>query len=391
MPWNEVSRMESRRMFISGIESERNNFLKLCEEFGISRKTGYKWYNRYQEFGEEGLIDKSRRRRNIKRTTLPEVEEMLIKERKEHPSWGARKLCRRISNKGMIPPPERTANRILNRAGLVEYAPKVNEATQRFERNVPNEMWQIDHKGTVHGRWSCRAVPFVVVDDHSRYLICLRTLPDKGLESTWLALWDVFGEFGMPASILSDNDMVFHGRNGPSQLETRLMRLGIAILHGRTYHPQTQGKIERLNGTLERDLLHNGSFKTVLELQHGFDKFRYDYNFERPHESLEMDVPGSRYRPSDKKRPSELPSMSYASGTIVRRVNKDGWISWKGRMFNVGRGLFGERVEIRETDAGIEIYYGRYRISGFNIEEGVGRLGNSTKYSNHDGMELRAP
>ena len=369
MPWKKVGKVELRRMFISVLESGKCSFSKACRQFGISRKTGYKWFARYRQEGVEGLNDWSRRPHHVRYATDPEVVELLISERKSRPRWGARKLCKRLEMKGVHPPPERTANRILKRAGLVE--PKVNtpEEPKRFERPNPNDLWQLDHKKAIHGNWARRTVPFVVVDDCSRYLLGLRALPDKGLFSTWNAMWNVFGEFGLPRAILSDNDRIFHGVVGPSQFEARLLRLGIRILHGRVYHPQTQGKVERLNGTLERELLQDGCFRSCEELQSGFDCFRYDYNFERPHESLEMDVPGSRYQPSKIARPAALPEMEYPSGAVLRNVQKDGWISWKGNRIGVGAGLHGERVEIREVDIGIEVYYGHHRILGESLDD----------------------
>ena len=205
-----------------------------------------------------------------------------------------------------------------------------------FERSRPNALWQLDHKRAVHGRWSRRSVPLVVEDDASRYLVGLRALPDKGLASTWEALWGMFGEFGLPESVLTDNDGVFHGRRGPSQFEARLMRLGISVLHGRPYHPQTQGKVERLNGTLELEVLRDGVFRSAADLQAGYDAFRERYNFERPHEALDLAVPASRYEPSRRVRPARVPPMEYAPGAVLRRVQKDGWISWRGWAISVG-------------------------------------------------------
>jgi hypothetical protein len=222
----------------------------------------------------------------------------------------------------------------------------------------------------------------------------LRALPDKGLVSTWSALWDILGEHGLPESVLSDNDRIFHGDNGPSRFESRLMRLGIEVLHGRFYHPQTQGKVERFNGTLELEVLRDGCFESGEELQTGFDRFRDTYNFERPHESIEMDVPGVRYRPSSRPRPSQLPEMEYEEGAVLRSVQKDGWISWKGYCIEVGMGLHGERVEVREVDYGVEVLYGPYRILGKRLDEFTrsrdDKVGGSLRKEGHRRISLRA-
>lgn len=366
MPWNEVTTVESRRLFIGACEEAGFGLAELCRQFGISRKTGYKWLDRHRIEGDRGLCDRSRRPHHIVRTTPADVEEALVAMREAHPQWGARKLRCVLARGGMTPPPERTANRILQRHGLVENR-RSPEAVMRFERSRPNALWQMDHKRAIHGAWARRAVPLVVEDDCSRYLVGLRSLPDKGLDSTWSSLWAIFGEFGLPEAILDDNDSVFHGPSGPSQLEARLMRLGILPMHGRAYHPQTQGKVERLQGTLEREVLRDGHFTSQEDLQSGFDRFRQVYNFERPHEALGMDVPASRYRPSARRRPKQVPPMEYPSGATLRAAQKDGWISWKGWRVEVGTGLCGERVEVRERADGIEVYYGPYRLLGATL------------------------
>jgi len=383
LPWNEVSKLESRMLFISAVKSNKSSFSAVCGEFGISRKTGYKWLKRFNKKGQAGLADRSRRPHNIKYSTSPEIEKKLVHERKLHPAWGARKLCKRLENSGFFPPPERTANRVLARNGLVFPKRVESEDITRFERPNPNDLWQIDHKSAIHGSWIGRAVPFVVLDDCSRYLLGLRSQPNKGLIETWTSMWNVFGEFGLPKAILSDNDNIFHGSVGPSRFEVRLLRLGINILHGRPYHPQTQGKVERLNGTLEAELLRNGIFRSYEELQENFDNFRFTYNFERPHEALSMEVPGSVYRPSIRNRPSSLPKIEYPPGLKLRKVQKDGWISWKGRCVEVGVGLHGEHVEVREMDYGVEVYYGSYRVRGKKID-------NSTRTRNERLFEKKA-
>lgn len=367
MPWHEVTIVEARRLFVHAWHQAPRNFSALCRQFGISRPTGYKWLARWREEGGQGLVDRSRRPHHIERATPAEVEQELIAQRAKHPYWGARKLCCLLERQGLAPPPERTANRILRRHGLVPERQPIGQTMRRFERERPNALWQLDHKAAIHGAWAVRTVPLTVEDDASRYLLGLFAQPDKGLDATWANLWELFGQFGLPEAILMDNDGIFHGRSGPSQLEVRLLRLGIVPLHGRTYHPQTQGKVERLNGTLERELLRDGHFRSAEEVQEGFDRFRQTYNYQRPHEALGMEVPASRYRPSERQRPKQVPPMAYPSGVTLRAVQKDGWISWRGVRIEVGTGLCSERVEIREVADGIEIYYGPYRVLGATL------------------------
>jgi hypothetical protein len=246
--------------------------------------------------------------------------------------------------------------------------PKETEV-QFFQRPNPNDLWQMDHKKVIHGKWARRTYPFAVLDDCTRYLVGLKALPDTGFVSMWKVVWHLFGEFGLPRAVLTDNARIFSAFTGPSRFEVWLMRLGIDVLHGRPYHPQTQGKVERFNGTLERELLRNGCFSSAEQLQAEFDQFRHDYNHERPHESLLMEVPGALYRPSQRPRPRELPKMEYPRGAELRWVHKDGWITYRNNIVEVGVGLHDERVEVRETDYGVEVYYGRYRIRGKRFDE----------------------
>jgi len=195
-----------------------------------------------------------------------------------------------------------------------------------------------------------------------------RTVPCI-ISSTWPCLWEAFEVFGLPDSILSDNDMIFAGRNGPSWIESRLMRLDIDVIHGRPYHPQTQGKVERLNGTLERELLRDSTFEDSGDLQRGFDDFRQRYNFERPHEALGLDVPGAHYAPSKRKRPRAVPEISYHPGALLRKVDSTGRISFKNFKVEVGQGISGEYVEIRDGQDCLDVFYGSYRVLGFNLGE----------------------
>jgi transposase InsO family protein len=363
MPWKEVDKVELRRLFVERVRSGKVNMTHACIEFGISRPTGYKWLARFEREGVSGLHDRSRRPLRVAEVS-PEMVEAIVGERRRR-KWGARKIRKRLEVLGQAPPSERTINRVLKREGMQTSRGSAPEPPVRFERSRPNALLQMDHKSAIRGKWRSRSVPLVVLDDHSRYLLALRSLPDKSLGSTWPCLWGLFEEFGLPEAILTDNDMLFAGRNGPSRLEARLMRLGIEVIHGRPYHPQTQGKVERFNGTLQREFLRDGVFDDPDELQAGFDRFRYEYNFERPHEALELEVPASRYRPSQRPCPSSLPAADYPEGAVLRKVCPYGRISFRGERLEVGRGLGGDWVELRDSEVGFEVYYAGYRILGF--------------------------
>jgi transposase InsO family protein len=390
MPWKEFSKVESRRLFISAVESGRWRFSEVCRKFGISRKTGYKWLDRFRKEGDAGLFDRSRKPHLVRYATDPKIKNLLLAERKRYPVWGARKLCKVLEGKGIVPPPERTANRILKREGVTGMRKAAEDELIRFERPHPNDMWQADHKRAVLGKWGSRAFPLVVLDDCTRYCLGITSLPNVRFGPTWDALWHMFGEFGLPRSILTDNARIFRAFSGPSRFEVYLMRLGIKVLHGRPYHPQTQGKVERFNGTLERELLKDSCFGSPAELQAGFNRFRQAYNYERPHEALLMEVPGSVYRPSKRERPDELPHIEYPSGAELRKVQKDGWISYKNHIIEMGIGLSGEHVEVRETSYGVEIYYGLHRILGKRFDEQTKTRDDKVGGSRRRGTPLRA-
>lgn len=365
MPWHGGGTVEMRKLFVTRVLAGGISVKEACLEFDITRACGHKWLRRFSQEGESGLEDKSRRPLHLRSETDAPLVSLILSERDLHRAWGARKIGKRLAVLGFHPPAERTIDRILSRHGLIRGRAKPKLPPQRFERTSPNELWQMDHKASIWGRWRSRSVPFLVVDDCSRFLLTLVSLPSKGLSPTWDCLWAVFGEFGLPDQILSDNDIVFAGRIGPSQLESRLLRLGIEVLHGRPRHPQTQGKVERLNGTLEAELLRDGVFETAGDLQAGFDHFRSEYNYIRPHEALDLAVPGSRYIPSPRRRPERLPLMEYCSGALLRKVDSKGRIRWGGAGVDVGRGLAGAWVEVRSGEKFHEVYYGAYRILGF--------------------------
>ena len=361
MPWKVSSVNEQRLLLVERILSG-DPVAEVCRAIGVSRVCAYKWLSRYDREGASGLRDRSRRPHRSPNATSQSVVATLIAERAQYPYWGARKIRRRVRDVSVGVPSERTVGRILKRHGLISPPPVPADSGQRFSRSEPNQLWQIDYKGPVRGVWGAHSVPLVVLDDASRYLLGLWSLSNKTLALTWPRLWDLFGAFGLPDALLSDNDSTFGGRSGPSQMEVRLMRLGIDVLHGRAYHPQTQGKVERLNGTLERELIRHYEFGEAEQLQTDLDLFRRRYNFERPHEALGLEVPARVYRPSRRARPGSLPELEYSRGSVLRRVDVNGRINWKGEEIYLSDGLIKERVEVRESAEATEVFYGSYLV-----------------------------
>jgi transposase InsO family protein len=356
-----------RKLLIARYLKGEGSVASLARDLGIHRSTAHIWIRQYITGGYDGLKPTPRHPHHSPRRTEDWLVASIIRLQQMYPRWGARKLMHLLETEGVEPPSERTVNRILKRNGLVKKLERRTESLSRFERCSPNELWQMDHKRSLHLGYGERVVPFVVVDDATRFLIGVDLNPDKGLESTWSSLWSFFGAYGLPEAILSDNAHLFAGHDGPSQMEVRLIRLGIKVLHGRVGHPQTQGKVERLNGTLEYELFSLRHWRCVNELKPALVDWINTYNFLRPHEALDMAVPGSNYLPSRRPRPDEVPSMAYPENTTTRVVGSDGRITYRGARYEVGRGLVGEKVSVRESDMLLEISYGHLLITKCGI------------------------
>jgi hypothetical protein len=235
---------------------------------------------------------------------------------------------------------------------------------QRFERDAPNQLWQCDFKGFLEvGRR--RIWPFGLIDDHSRYLLALRPCPDQTMATAWGVLWEVFGAVGLPESLLCDGAFAARGPGltGLSWFEARLIRLGIRPAHGRPYHPQTQGKIERFNGTLEVELWPRARRDTREHFAADLEAWRTEvYNPLRPHEALGDRPPVSRWRPSPRPRPAELPPVEYPADAVVRKVSAVGDVQWRGYRLLAGRGIAGEYVRIEDSECEVAVYYASHRI-----------------------------
>jgi transposase InsO family protein len=234
---------------------------------------------------------------------------------------------------------------------------------QRFERASPNDLWQMDFKGPLAG-WPHPRYLLSVVDDHSRYLLTVRLCADMTMGTVWGTLWPLFGQAGLPAGVLSDN--AFGGRGhgtALSWLEVRLGRSGVLHPHGRPYHPQTQGKVERYHRTLGQEALGRlTAGQPDADAQRVLDGWRAEYNQVRPHDGIGLGVPAERWRPSERPRPLTLPPAVLKAGAEPRRVQGRGEVSWRGYEVFVGVGLAGERVGVIEADGQVAIWFGERRV-----------------------------
>jgi transposase InsO family protein len=336
MPFSEVSLLSSRRSFIESLLVVGLSLSEACRVSGVSRTTGYKWLRRYEADADVGLHELSRRPMSSPLRISSEQELKILSLKAQYPAWGAKKLAVLF---GEGSPSVRTVDRVLERHGLTHkrtHSPAVGS----FEMENCNMLWQMDHKGVPRGT----SPLFGCVDDASRFCIILEPVKDQSLNAFWEPLWDAFGIYGLPDAILTDNGVAFKnlGMKRCSSFELRLMLLGIRPIHGRPYHPQTQGKIERFFGTLERDK------PTCIR------EFRDTYNNIRPHESLRMQTPSSRYELSTRKRPSELPPVILSESCIKRKTSIQGIFTHQGRPYRVGRAVGKTTIGILDD----EVYYG---------------------------------
>lgn len=367
MPWEKTDVISIRKEFVRLAEQEGSNIRLLCKRFGISSRTAYKWIRRYKENGETGLQDKSKRPKHISRQTSESTVQAILKKRDET-GWGGRKIARVLQNAGLteVPHPS-TITGILKRNGkITEEEAQKHREWQRFERETPNELWQMDFKGHF-ATLTDRCHPLTILDDHSRFCICLQACANETIQTTQFHLTNAFRLYGLPIGILCDNGGPW-GSGYPvlelSKLAVWLIRLDIQILHGRPSHPQTQGKEERFHRTLKAELLQGHSFSDLPDCQQHFDTWRNRYNLDRPHESLGFDTPSHHYQPSPRSFPDTLPAIEYAPGEMVRMVHASGTVTYHDREYKVGKGVIGQPVVLRSTeiDGVFDIYFCQYKV-----------------------------
>ena len=376
MPWQEVSIMDQRREFIALALKEGANRRELCRRFGISPQTAYKWLSRHAA-GEDCLEDRSRRPHCSPLRSGPPIEAPVLAIRDAHPAWGARKIARCLERDGHTIPALSTIHAILKRHNRID-PPAGSPGTpyQRFERPAPNLMWQMDFKGhmPLGDRTDCH--PLTIIDDHSRYAVCLRACANEQTGTVQGALETTFRRYGLPEAILADNGSPWG--DGPyrgwTKLGVWLLKLGIGVLHGRPYHPQTHGKNERFNRTLKDEVFALRRFQSLADVQRALDGWRDVYNLQRPHEALGQEVPASRYQPSPQAMPDRLPEVEYDEREIVRRVCAiRSYISFKGQSWRIPKAFRGERVAIRPRAEGrYAVCFGAHQIAEIDLTKHKG-------------------
>jgi transposase InsO family protein len=372
MPWMEKTVEQSRKGFIAEAQQKEKSMRSLCREYGITRKTGYKWLERFQN--GEALCDKSHCRKSFSNKTDPGTEALILSAREKHPTWGARKLKRHLENQGYaFLPAQSTICEILKRNGCItEEASEAHTPYRRFEQEKPNGLWQMDFKGDFAMLNGQRCFPLTLLDDHSRFCLCLDAKENQRTEGFCQSFERLLMEFGLPNAILCDNGKPWgDSHSGYTSFDVWMMQLGILPIHIRPLHPQTQGKEERFHRTLKEDLILREVFMSCQDAQKKFEPFRYEYNHERPHAALNMDTPAMHYRESGRRYDPSLKEPEYDSGANLRKVNYKGYISIRRKRYFFSDAFIGKYLEIREQDDDVfSLFYGNFEVAKLDIQEG---------------------
>lgn len=387
MPWSQTSPMDQRTQFIADYLRESLSVTELCVLYGVSRKTGYKWIDRYLRCGPAGLEEHSRAPRNSPNQTPEDIVAAIIEARRRHPSWGGKKLLALLAKRH---PPTSLPGRstvcdILNRHGLV--------SRRRQRRRIghpgkptsailaPNDVWSADFKGqfkTQDGRY---CYPLTVTDGFSRYLLGCQALGSTAVKEAKPVFTRLFKEFGLPKRIRTDNGVPFATNTLArlSQLSAWWVRLGVLPELIQPGKPQQNGRHERMHRTLKAETTRPPAGSLPAQ-QRKFNCFQQEFNHERPHEALDQQTPGSIYTPSSREMPNPLPPLEYPDRFEVRYVSANGGIRWNADWVNVSIVCAGEYVGLEEIDDGIwNVYFGPLKLGRLlekhmRIEDAYGRL-----------------
>ena len=371
MIWKAEKVSEQRLKFAIRADSGTEEMKALCEEFEISRPTGYKWLQRYRECERlQELATQSRRPHRSPKQTGAEREARVIALRQQYPDWGARKLVELLKRE-QVEIPRITVHRILLRKGLVRDRDRHRSALQRFEREAPNQLWQMDFKGMPASRPGC--LPLVVLDDHSRYLLGLFETAGTKAEPVQQHLTTIFRRDGLPEALLMDHGTPWwnmQSSSGWTWLTVWLMKQGIRLYLSGYRHPQTQGKIERCNGSLEAAMLKRPK-PEGQSWQAWLDQYRHEHNHVRPHEALQMGLPASRWQPSPRAFQPEFKPWEYPDPPNVRTVRENGGLYLRGQRYFISRAFIGEQVQLEFLENRVIVWFCRTLIRELDLHAGT--------------------
>jgi putative transposase len=378
MGWKETCVMEERFQFIQEYRSEDWSFAELCRRRGVSRKTGYKWLARYLEEGADGLRDQSRAPREHPNQMLAEVSDAVVALRREYPLWGPEKL--RVRLRQTMPeimwPAASTIGELLKRKGMTAPVKRHRKAGPSLHPlshvQEANQVWCVDFKGWFRCGDGSRCDPLTLTDAHSRYLLRCQALEGQEGRGVRDVMEAAFREYGLPEALRSDNGEPFAsaGVGGLSRLSVWWLKLGIRPERIPRGKPQHNGRHERMHRTLKAATARPAAGSLRLQ-QQAFDAFQREYNWERPHEGLQMQTPSACYAASGRAYPSRLAEPRYGDEWEVRRVRECGRMRWwSGNVF-VGKALAGEQVGLEPQDDGLwRVWFYGYPIGLLNERKG---------------------
>lgn len=371
MPWLETSPVEQRERFIADHRRGLYTMTELCARYGTSRKSGYKWLERFEEGGRGGLRDRSRAPHHCPHQISREVAQLICAARRAHPSWGPAKLLEWLAPRhpGVAWPAVSTAGALLARRGLVKQRrrrrPHQHPGVVPLTTTAPNDLWTADFKGHFRTRDGLYCYPLTIADQHTRYLLACQGLRSTKGRDVRGVFAQAFRTFGLPHAIRTDNGVPFAttGIHGLSQLNVWWLRLGIQHQRILPAHPQQNGAHERMHKTLKAGAIRPPR-GTLAAQQRAFNTFRTEYNEERPHATLGGRPPGTLYRPSPRAYPEQLPPLEYPGHFLVKRVTNAGTFRLKHRLLFIANALKQHHIGLEEVDDGIwSIYFGRVLLA----------------------------
>jgi len=348
---------------------------ELCREFGISRKTGDKFKQRFKRLGEAGLLDQSRAPKVIPHRTAPEVVKLLVEEKKRHPSWGPKKLKNVLEGRLHCElPATSTIGDILERAGLVSKRGRRRsvppQPTTLRDALAPNDVWCIDYKGQFRLGDRSLCYPLTLTDQRSRFILGCHAMCAISDEEARESCEEIFHRYGLPKAIRSDNGVPFasNGLGSLTRLSAYWLRLGIELERIRPAHPEENGQHERMHRTLKFETTRPPR-TNLLQQQERFDEFVEEFNNERPHEALAMKRPAQVYKPSPRKLPTVLPELDYAQHDDTMSVDRGGYVCFRRRRTYLSTALAYQTVGVREE------VDGRWLVSFARLD--LGHLDNT--------------
>jgi transposase InsO family protein len=380
MPWKETSVLECREGLVREVIAGMFTLSEAARRAGVSRPTAYKWVERYEERGRQGLCDASRAPLSCPHATAPEVAELVRHVRMAHPTWGPKKLHRWIYEHRPEArcPAMSTIAEIVRKAGLSEVRGHRRRSIVPYTRPLghcdePNRVWCADFKGWFRTRDGARCEPFTLSDGFSRYLLRCQALDRTTYACVRPVMESAFREYGLPAAIRTDNGPPFASRNvvGLSRLSFWWLQLGIVPERIEPGKPQQNGRHERMHLTLKRETAMPPALSVPAQ-QRRMDRFVAEYNHERPHEALGQTPPARHYSASPRPYPKRLAKPHYEPGAHLCRVFGNGCISWRGQFIFLTEILEGETLELRPepSERYLAICYGPHRLAYLDTRHG---------------------